>query len=158
MFYSCNCVCIFAPVYGLLEYSRTFDFEPTMGRWQSILWGFPPFCVFETRIQTCHFLCCSNELHFLRLIRVFWANKKSGNAGSPGRKVTRVLRNPPTPSYPVGGHHCNCVLRSLVVTKFKTWLLEPVSPRMHASPIFFQLSRFLTDSDQSIPSIGWDHP
>jgi len=86
----------------------------------------------------------------------------------PGPKIYKGFTEPPyniVISYLVGGHHYSCVLRSLVVTKiqvtvkaWETWLLEPVSPRMHASPIFFEMLRFLTDSDQSVPLIGRDHP
>jgi len=58
--------------------------------------NFPPSGVFETQNQICRLCNRTFELHFLETH--FYRYRKSGNYDS--RKVTNVLRNPFTLSYP----------------------------------------------------------
>jgi len=64
LFHPYNHLCIFAPVYGLLEYARIFGFEHTFGLGRIFYGDFTPFCVFETQNQTCHLFNCIFELQF----------------------------------------------------------------------------------------------
>ena len=63
--------------HGFLEYETTIGLKPTLGLWQSILWGVSAAFVWETENQNCHVCNSTFELHFLK--RIFWVNITSGN-------------------------------------------------------------------------------
>jgi len=94
-FYQYNKACICVPVHELFEYARIFGFEPFWTDDGRFCEKNPPFCMFETRNQTCHLFKYFWEQHCSR--RIFWANTKSGNFYS--QKIARFLRNPPTPFF-----------------------------------------------------------
>ena len=84
-----NYICICDPVHELLEYARTFWFEPILGWRRSILWEFIHFALWRPEIIL--------QSYLLQIWTAFFethlmSQSKYGNFDP--RKVTRFLRNP----------------------------------------------------------------
>ena len=87
---TCAYLPLFLGSWNIQEYLDSNLFWAGDGRFCG---GFPPFCVFETRIQACHVFNCIRCTAFLETH--LFSQSKSGNFGS--RKVTRFSWNPPIP-------------------------------------------------------------